>query len=116
MQLVYQLVVSALVLLGAAPLFGEAVREVTPAIAGIFAFQVVFVVGVGFLTFFWVLRHYPASDMAAFTFLAPLFGVLAGWLILDEPVPPAIIGALVLVGTGILLVNWKGRARAVPVG
>ena len=114
MQLVYQLAVSAVVLLAAAPLFGEAVRAVTPAIAGIFAFQVIFVVCVGFLTFFWVLRHYPASDMAAFTFLAPLFGVLAGWMILDEPVPPAIIGALALVGTGIVLVNWKPRARTVP--
>ena len=115
MQLVYQLAVSAVVLLAAAPLFGAMVREVTPAIAGIFAFQVVFVVGVGFLTFFWVLRHYPASDMAAFTFLAPLFGVLAGWMILDEPVPPAVIGALLLVGTGIVLVNRKPRARTAPV-
>ena len=115
MQLLYQLAVSALVLLAAAPLFGELVRAVTPAIAGIFAFQVVFVVSVGFLTFFWVLRHYPASDMAAFTFLAPLFGVLAGWIILDEPISPAILGALALVGTGIVLVNWKPRAKAAPV-
>jgi drug/metabolite transporter (DMT)-like permease len=115
MQLVYQLAVSAVVLLLAAPLFGETVRAVTPGMAAIFAFQVVFVVSIGFLTFFWVLRHYPASDMAAFTFLAPLFGVLAGWLILDEPVPPAIIGALALVGTGIVLVNWKPRARTAPV-
>ncbi len=115
MQLVYQLAVSAVVLLAAAPLFGATVREVTPAIGGIFAFQVVVVVSFGFLIFFWVLRHYPASDMAAFTFLAPLFGVLAGWMILDEPVSPAIIGALALVGTGIVLVNWKPRARTAPV-
>ncbi len=116
MQLVYQLAVSAVVLLAAAPLFGETVRAVTPAIGGIFAFQVVVIVSFGFLIFFWVLRHYPASDMAAFTFLAPLFGVLAGWAVLGEAVAPAIIGALALVGTGIVLVNWKPRAKTAPVG
>lgn len=110
MQLVYQLAVSAVVLLAAAPLFGDLVRQVTPAIVGIFAFQVVFVVSVGFLIFFWVLRHYPASDMAAFAFLAPVFGVMAGWIGLDEAISPAIIGALALVSTGIVLVNWKPRA------
>jgi drug/metabolite transporter (DMT)-like permease len=114
MQLVYQLAVSSVVLLAAAPLFGETIREMTPAIAGIFAFQVVFVVSIGFLVFFWVLRHYPASDMAAFTFLAPLFGVLAGWIVLDEPISPAIVGALALVGAGIVLVNWKPRPRTAP--
>ena len=114
MQLLYQLAVSAVVLLAAAPFFGETVRELTPLIGGIFAFQVVIVVSFGFLVFFWVLRHYPASDMAAFTFLAPLFGVLAGWIILDEPVSASILGALALVGTGIVLVNWKPRARTAP--
>lgn len=116
MQLIYQLVVSAVVLLAIAPFLSDMVRQVTPVILGIFAFQVLVIVAFGFVLFFWVLRHYPASDMAAFTFLAPLFGVLAGWLLLDEPVSPAIIGALALVGTGIVLVNWKPRAKAAPVG
>lgn len=111
MQLVYQLAVSAPLLLLVAPLLGDTVREVTPAILGIFAFQVLVIVSFGFLLFFWVLRHYPASDMASFTFLAPLFGVLAGWAILGEPLTPAVLGALAMVGTGIVLVNWKPRAR-----
>ena len=114
MQLIYQLAVSAPVLLLAAPWLGDTVREVTPAILGIFAFQVLAIVCFGFLLFFWVLRHYPASDMASFTFLAPLFGVLAGWAVLGEPLSPGILGALALVGTGIVLVNWKPRARTAP--
>ena len=114
MQLIYQLAVSAPVLLLAAPLLGDTVREVTPAIAGIFAFQVVVIVSFGFLLFFWVLRHYPASDMASFTFLAPLFGVLAGWALLGEPLSAGILGALALVGAGIVLVNWKPRAKVAP--
>ena len=109
MQLVYQLAVSAVLLLLLAPLFGELIREVTPRIAGIFAFQTIVVVCVGFLSWFWILRIYPASDMAAFSFLAPVFGVLLGWLVLNEPITPAIFGALVLVGAGIALVSWRPR-------
>lgn len=109
MQLVYQLAVSAPILLIAAPFFGDLVREVTPEILGIFAFQVIVVVCIGFLSWFWILRIYPASDMAAFSFLAPVFGVILGWLVLGEPITPAILGALVLVGAGIALVNWKPR-------
>jgi len=114
MQLLYQLAVSGVVLLAAALLIGETVRALTPTILGIFAFQVLVVVAFGMLLFFWALRHYPASDMASFAFLAPLFGVLAGWAILDEPLSPGILGALALVGTGIVLVNWKPKARTAP--
>ena len=45
--------------------------------------------------------------MASFGFLAPLFGVAFGWLILSEPVGPRLVIALALVGTGIVLVNRK---------
>ena len=100
------------VLLVAAPLFGDLVRDVTPAIVAIFSFQVLVVVAFGFVLWFWTLRIYPASDMTSFGFLAPLFGVLGGWLILDEAITVSIIGALVLVGAGIALVSWRPRVKA----
>jgi len=109
MQLVYQLAVSTPVLLLAAPLFGDLIRDVTPEILAMFSFQVVVVVSFGFLTWFWVLRIYPASDMTAFSFLAPLFGVIASWMILGEEITWAIWVALALVGGGIALVSWKRR-------
>lgn len=109
MQLIYQLAVSAPVLLALAWGAGGMIREVTPVILGIFAFQVLVVVCVGFLSWFWILRIYPASDMTAFSFLAPLFGVLAGWLVLGEEITVSILAALVLVGAGIALISWKRR-------
>jgi drug/metabolite transporter (DMT)-like permease len=109
MQILYQLAVSAVVLLAVAPLFGPAIREMTPALTGIFAFQVLAVVCFGFLSWFWVLKRYPASDMASFSFLTPLFGVVFSWLILGEQISWAIIAALGLVAIGIVLVNRKGR-------
>ena len=109
MQILYQLAVSAVVLLAAAPLFGPLIREMTPALAGIFAFQVLAVVSFGFVTWFWVLKRYPASDMASFSFLTPLFGVVFAWLILGEEISWAVIVALGLVAIGIVLVNRKPR-------
>jgi len=109
LQIVYQLAVSAVVLLPLAPLFGETIRAVTPQILGVFAFQVIFVVCIGFVSWFWVLRVYPASDMTAFSFLAPLFGVICAGLILDETITPEIWIALVLVGGGIALISWRPR-------
>ncbi|MEZ5558016.1 MAG: DMT family transporter [Pseudomonadales bacterium] len=109
MNLLYQLAVSAVVLLLVAPLFGATVREVTPVIAGIFAFQVIVIVAIGFVVWFWILSVYPVSHMASFSLLAPVFGVLFGWLIFDDPIPPQFVAALLLVGSGILLVNRPRR-------
>ncbi|MEM1298655.1 MAG: DMT family transporter [Pseudomonadota bacterium] len=109
MQLLYQLGISAVILTATAPLFGPIIREITPTLLGIFAFQVLAVVCVGFLSWFWILRIYPASDMAAFSFLAPVFGVICAWLVLGEEISLAIWGALVLVSIGIALVSWRPR-------
>jgi drug/metabolite transporter (DMT)-like permease len=112
MLLLYQVAVSAVVLLAVAPLFGPLIREMTPALAGIFAFQVIAVVCIGFLAWFWVLKIYPASDMASYSFLAPVFGVLFSWLILGEEISWSVIAALTLVAAGIYLVNRRARPAA----
>lgn len=109
MQLLYQLAVSAPIMLALAFALGETVREPTAAHCAIFAFQVLVVVCVGFLTWFWVLSIYPASDMASFSFLAPVFGVGFGWLIFDDPLTWTTLAALGLVAIGIVLVNRKPK-------
>ena len=109
MQLIYQLAVSGPVLLFLAPFFGPVLREVTDTILWIFAFQVIAVVSIGMLVWFMVLRVYPASDMTSFSFLAPLFGVAASWIVLDEPFSWFIVVALAMVGTGIAMVSWKPK-------
>ncbi|GGA14482.1 DMT family transporter [Neptunicoccus cionae] len=111
MQLLYQLVVSAIVLIPVAFLIGDQVRALEPFHWGVLTFQAVVVVGFGFSTWFWVLSKYPASDMASFGFLAPLFGVLLGWLMLRETITVWIVAALVLVSAGIVLINYKPRKR-----
>jgi drug/metabolite transporter (DMT)-like permease len=107
MNLLYQLAVSAIVLTAIAPLFGDMLREVTPLILGAFAFQVIAIVAIGFVVWFWILSIYPVSDMASFSLLAPVFGVFFGWLMFDDEITPTFVVALLLVGSGIVLINRK---------
>lgn len=111
MALLYQLGVSAPLLLMATPWFGDAIRDLTPAIMAMFTFQVLVVVAFGFAIWFWALSVYPASSMTSFSFLTPLFGVFFGWLILDEQISPFIVVALVLVSIGVVLVNRRPANR-----
>jgi drug/metabolite transporter (DMT)-like permease len=109
MQLLYQLAVSAPLMLLAAWFFGPLLRDLQPSHLAIFSFQVVVVVAIGFSIWFWLLSKYPAPDVASFGFLAPVFGVGFGWLILDERVGWRLLAALALVGAGIILVNRKPK-------
>jgi drug/metabolite transporter (DMT)-like permease len=104
--LLYQLAVSAVVLLVASPLIGEAgVIALTPKVLGAFAYTVLLVVVIGYTTWFWMMRTYSAASLHAFTFLSPIFGVIAAHLILGEPITPAVLAGLTLVALGIYLVN-----------
>ena len=106
--LFYQLVVSAPVLFIAAWLLGEpGVTNLTPLVVASFAYQCIVVTFASYLTWFWLLRHYLASRLSVFAFLTPIFGVLAGVLLLGEPLTLSFAAAAVLVGIGIFLVNLK---------
>lgn len=58
-----------------------------------------------YLAWFWLISRYPAGRLSSFSFLTPLFGLLAGALVLGEPVGWVLLLALLLVGIGIALVN-----------
>lgn len=107
MNLLYQLAVSAVLVIPLAMLMGDTVREPTAAILGIFAFQVIVIVAIGFVVWFWILSIYPVARMASFSLLTPLFGIFFGWWIFDDPLPPSFLGALALVGVGLVLVNRR---------
>jgi len=109
--LLYQLAVSAVVLPLASLVKGESGIALTPLIAGCIVYQTVWVAFITYLAWFWLIRHYPPSRLASFTFLTPLFGVLAGGLLLNEPITDGLLLALVLVGAGIYLVNRPNAAK-----
>ena len=109
--LLYQLAVSAPVLLAASWLFGErGITDLSPAVLGAFAYTVLAVVVIGYTTWFWLMRTYSAASLHAFTFLTPIFGALAGHLVLGEAIGTPVLIGLTLVASGIWLVNRPAAA------
>jgi drug/metabolite transporter (DMT)-like permease len=60
-----------------------------------------------YLTWMWLLRHYPATQMASFTFLTPVFALVFGVALLHEPLTLQLVLALGGVAVGIVLVNRR---------
>ena len=109
-QIFYQALISAPVLLLVAPAFGPLIRDITLASYAGLTFQIL-LVSFGFPLWIWLLSLYPPSGVASFSFLGPVFGVILGWGLLGEEISPQIIAALVLVAFGLVLIN---RPAQVP--
>jgi drug/metabolite transporter (DMT)-like permease len=104
--MLYQLAVSAPMLALGALVFGERIIAMpSPVALGALAYQTFWVVPVTFVVWFALIQRYSASRLSAFTFLTPIFGVLAGHLVLGEPLTPAFAAAVALVAAGLVLVN-----------
>jgi drug/metabolite transporter (DMT)-like permease len=109
--LFYQLAVSTAVIYVASLVAGEAWPSTTlPLWAwGSLVFQAVVVAFASYLAWFWLLRHYPATRLSAFSFLTPIFGLVFAALLLGESISARLVIALVFVAIGIWLVNRKIR-------
>ncbi len=106
-QLLWQLAISAPVLLIVAFLMGDTIRDVQPIHLWGMGFQIMCIASFGFLWWFWLLKRYPASGVASFSFLSPVLAVFFGWLILGETITAGVWAALVLVALGLVLINRK---------
>jgi len=105
-MLFYQLAISSVALIGASLALREpgVVSPTVPVLAAL-AYQAVIVAFASYLAWFWLLRRYPASDLASYLFWTPLAGVLAGWGLLGDPLSANLGAAAALVALGIYLVN-----------
>ena len=68
-------------------------------------FQSIIVEAGGFLSWLWLLSIYPASGVASFSFLTPIFTIFFGWLILGESLTINFLFAAFLVIFGLILIN-----------
>ncbi len=109
--LFYQLAVSAVLLPPLSFSLGESwlthLSGITAFTAWSLALQTVIGAFASYLTWMLMLSRYPATRLASFTFLTPVFALLFGSLWLNEPITVPLVAALVLVGGGIVLVNRK---------
>jgi drug/metabolite transporter (DMT)-like permease len=110
----YQVSVSVPVLALAAWMSGETLTRVPgPLALSLMAYQAFWVVGLTFLLWVGLVKTYSASKLSAFTFITPLFGVVASYLILNESLTPVFGAAALLVIAGLYLVNRS--SPGVPV-
>ena len=111
-MLMYQLLGAFLLLLPASWLSGQWHFEPTATVWAHLAFQSLVVSFASFLTWCWLLRRYLASQLGVFSFLTPLFGMVLGVWLLNEPLKIQFIAGSGLVLAGIGLVSshrWVAR-------
>ncbi|MCV9921812.1 DMT family transporter [Pseudomonas sp. BT-42-2] len=112
LTLFYQLMVGFVGLLLIALMSGQIGRvTLTPLAMGSVLFQGIVVSFVSYLTWFWLLRKYLASNLAVFSFITPLFGVTFGVLLLGEPLSVNFVLGAVMVLCGVILVSAEPWVR-----
>jgi len=104
----YQIALAALVLPLASLAAGEqGVLSLSPFAIASLAYQSAIAGFASLLAWFWLLRRYFAARLGVLAFLTPMFGVLAGVVVLSEPLSASFSIAALLVAAGIVLVNLR---------
>ena len=112
----YQVAISVPILGFAAWISGETLTRVPgPLALSLMVYQAVWVVGLTFLLWFALVKTYSASKLSAFTFITPLFGVVASYFIMHDTLSLAFGAAALLVIAGLYLVNRPGPAVPVAI-
>ena len=108
--LFFQLSVSSIALIGLCFLLEVPLpRNLSAkAIAALFL-QSVIIAAASYLFWFWLLRHYLATKVSAFSFLTPMFGLLFGFFLAGDPIDGSLIAAFISIAIGIYLVNRRQR-------
>src|ERR1700687_3563490 len=102
----YQVALSIPILGFAAWISGESITGVPgPLALSLMVYQAIWVVGLTFLIWFVLVKTYSASKLSAFTFITPLFGVVASYFIMHDTLTPIFGAAALLVIAGLYLVN-----------
>jgi drug/metabolite transporter (DMT)-like permease len=84
--------------------FGKPVI-ISGIVLGAIAYQCLLTAFFSYVLWFWMIHSYPVSRLAAFIFLAPLFGVLLGGILQGDPLTLQLWIGLGCVAGGIYLVN-----------
>lgn len=101
-------------MLVAAPLFwlsaliaGEQlVGQVSLEVGAALGYQILVTGSLGMVAWNSLVKQYGATTIHAFVFIMPISGVMLGVFLLKEPVTVNLVGAVVLVVSGLLVVNY----------
>lgn len=111
--LLYQLVGGFVLLTLATIALGQTAINPTPLALGSLLFQSLIVSFASYLVWFWLLKRYLASRLGVFSFLTPLFGMLFGVWLLNEPLESSFVAGTILVLGGVALVSGYGWLKQI---
>ena len=110
----YQVAISIPILGCASWLFGESITHMPSVLSiSLLAYQAFWVVGCTFVLWFALVKTYSPSKLSSFTFITPLFGVVAAYFIMHDTLTIAFGAAALLVIAGLYLVN-KPDPKVMP--
>lgn len=102
----YPMIFSVPVFLSAGLLWdSEMLFNLNPTVLGAYAYQSLVSAAFGFVAWSTMLQRYGASTLHSFVFIMPIAGVVFSGLLLDEPITPNLIVAMVFIAAGILMVH-----------
>jgi len=70
-------------------------------------YQTVIIAFASYLVWFRLILTYPAGRVASFTFLAPVFGIVAGWALMGDALSWGLFVGLAAIGAGMRMVNAR---------
>ena len=109
--LFYQLVGGFVFLLVLTIITGQTAMHFSPMAIFCLVFQTLGVAFICLLLWFWLLRHYLASQLGVLSFLTPLFGVVFGVCLLHEKIEVNFVLGTILVLLGIVVVSLNQKSK-----
>ncbi|MHB1684673.1 MAG: DMT family transporter [Bacilli bacterium] len=103
----YQMLFGGVLLLGASALWERPQFTLNSTVLIVIVWLAIMGSIVQFAIWFWLLQQGDPGKISAFLFLAPFFGVLFGWLLLQEPITEKVAWGGLFIFVGIFLVNWS---------
>lgn len=97
---------------------GPMIFDMNAVVFGAYAYQGLVTAAFGFVAWSTMLKRYGASTLHSFVFIMPIAGVVCSGVVLDEPITPNLIVALIFIAAGILMVHLapKKPSFTFPLG
>jgi drug/metabolite transporter (DMT)-like permease len=97
---------------------GRMIYDMNLTVIGAYVYQSLISAAFGFVAWSTMLQRYGAGTLHSFVFIMPIAGVVCSGLVLNEPITPNLIVAMVFVAAGILLIHLspKKPTYAFPLG
>ena len=105
----YQMLFGGIVLFIASFFLESPFFQITPASIFILLWLAIMASIVQFAIWFYLLHIGDPGKTSAFLFLAPFFGVLTGWILLQEPIEWYVILGGIFIFIGIFFSNWTPK-------